>query len=349
MTCIECDRILCIIRKVKKMKIIDMHCDTISVLLDDEKAGKPISIKENEYSVDLVKMKKAGYMLQNFAAFICLKKEANPVLRAQQLIDLYYREIEKHRDMIRPVYNYNDILENEKMGIMSSLLTLEEGGVVFDDLSMLRNYYRLGVRMITLTWNYENGIGFPNVNSLEVHAFEDIKKINDKDGLTSFGIEYIKEMERLGIMIDVSHLSDAGFYDVLKYSEKPFVASHSNARSICDVARNMSDDMILQLANRRGVMGINFAGDFLKQSDVGDEKSMIEDMVHHIKYIRALAGIDVIGLGSDFDGIPDNLELKDASLMYLLINALEKEGFKQEEIEKICYKNVLRVYQEILK
>ena len=204
----------------------------------------------------------------------------------------------------------------------------------------------LDVRMITLTWNHPNGIGYPNLISTK--EYKDLYHINTQDGLTDFGIEYVREMERLGIIIDVSHLGDAGFYDVLKYTTKPFVASHINARSVCGVARNMSDDMIKLLAKRNGVMGINFCGDFLKASKTGGVRSCVEDMVKHILYIRDLVGIDYVGLGSDFDGISQDLELKDASMMPMLKDALFEAGLKEEEIEKVFYKNVLRLYQTIL-
>ena len=331
------------------MKIIDMHCDTISVLLNRELKGNTISLRENDCSIDLIKMKKGNYLLQNFACFVHRKLSENPELKAQQLIDLYYRLLDDNKDLIAPVYCYADIEKNQKENKMSALLTLEEGGVVFNDLSMLRNYYRLGVRMIALTWNFPNGIAYPNVDGNSIKIVNDTRKPNTKDGLTPFGIQYVQEMEKLGMIIDVSHLSDAGFYDVLKYTSKPFVASHSNARSVCNVARNMSDDMILELAKRNGVMGINFCGDFLKESEKGNARSCVIDMVKHIRYIYELAGIDVIGLGTDFDGIDHNLEIDDASMMHLLIGALYEDGFTTEEIEKICYKNVLRVYKEILK
>lgn len=330
------------------MKVLDMHCDTISVLLDENLKGKKVSLRYNDLSIDLNKMKQNDYLLQNFACFVCLGQVDDPVKRVQQLIDYYYQQIEENKDMIAPVLKYSDIEKNEKNGLMSSLLTIEEGGVVANDLALLRNYYRLGVRMITLTWNYANGIGYPNVESHKDMTFQELKQINEQDGLTPFGIEYIQEMERLKMIIDVSHLSDAGFYDVLKYSKKPFVASHSNARSVCDVARNMSDDMIIKLAERGGVMGINFCGNFLKQSDVGNEASCIKDMLHHIIYIKKLAGIDCIGLGTDFDGITSELEIKDASMMNQLAIALANNGFTEAEIETIFYKNVLRVYKEIL-
>ena len=110
-----------------------------------------------------------------------------------------------------------------------------------------------------------NGIGYPNLSMKDMNGNQPNYKrsVDTERGLTEFGISYVNEMERLGMIIDVSHLNDAGFYDVLKYTTKPFVASHSNARSVCNVARNMSDDMILQLAKRGGVMGLNFCGEFL--------------------------------------------------------------------------------------
>jgi membrane dipeptidase len=164
-------------------------------------------------------------------------------------------------------------------------------------------------------------------------------------GLTKTGIEFVQEMEKLGMIIDVSHLNDAGICDVLRYTKKPFVASHSNARAICSHPRNLPDDLIVAIAERGGVMGINYNPPFLKD---GEEVSRIEDMVRHIKYIKNLAGVQCIGLGSDFDGIGGKLEISSPADLPLLQQALEKEGFSESEIEAIFYKNVLRVYQEIL-
>lgn len=322
------------------MKVIDMHCDTIYTL--NEKSD--MNLRNNELNISLEKMKQGDYLLQNFAMFTHLKKNSDPVTHVQHMIDTFYNEMNQNQDMIGVVTSYQDIMENAKHNKMSAMLTLEEGGVVNNDLAYLRNYYRLGVRMITLTWNFENGIGYPNFQKGEsgYHTCDDIH------GLTDFGKKYVKECEKLGIIIDVSHLSDAGFYDVFNLTTKPFVASHSNARSVCPHARNMSDDMILKLASRGGVMGINFAADFLSESREDNAKSCIKDMVKHILYIKDLAGIDCVGLGSDFDGIPQNLELKDASYMSLLAEALSEAGLSQEEIEKVFYKNVLRVYQDVL-
>ena len=324
------------------MKVVDMHCDTLLSLLDNNE-----SIYENNCSVDLCKMLKGDYLLQTFACFVDYQHD-EPLDRCMRLIDKYYEQIDRHQDIIGHVNNYQDILDNIKIGRMSSLLSIEEGQVINNDLAILRNYYRLGVRMITLCWNYPNGIGYPNMDISDT-SFNGLKRVDDQNGLTSFGIEYIKEMEKLGMIIDVSHLSDKGFYDVYDHTSKPFVASHSNARSVCSVARNLTDDMILKIAKRKGVIGINFCGDFLRDSENGGMASMIDDMVKHIKYIDDIAGIDCIGLGTDFDGISSELEIKDASYMSLLANRLKEEGFDDEKIAKIFYKNVLRVLENVLK
>lgn len=331
------------------MKVVDMHCDTISEILKEQRQGKNTELKANHLNIDIEKMKQGNYLLQNFAMFVELKEGNHPLEECLSLIDCFYTELEKNKDTLSLALSYEDIIKNEKEGKISTLLTVEEGGVTCSSLTNLRILYRLGVRMLTLTWNYINGISYPNVNFGD-GTLLDFHIPNTKDGLTPFGIEFVKEMERLGMIIDVSHLSDAGFYDVLKYTTKPFVASHSNARSITNHVRNMSDDMILKLAERGGVLGINFAGYFLEESKQGHKmRSKICNMVKHIRYIRDLAGIDCIGLGSDFDGIYQDLELDHAGKMPELEMALKEADFSNEDIEKIFYKNVLRVYKEILK
>lgn len=328
------------------MKVVDMHCDTISAIYLQRKSGRDSTLKQNDLHISLDKMYQGDYLLQNFAMFTPLNKTNDPMQYAHDLIETFYQEINKNKHMIGVVKNYQDIIDNSKEHRMSAMLTLEEGAVVCDDLKNLQHYYDLGVRMITLTWNFPNGIGYPNFSiDDENHGYHTCDTVH---GLTDFGKAYVQECERLGIIIDVSHLSDAGFEDVYQYTTKPFVASHSNARNICPHARNMTDEMILKLAQRGGVMGINFAADFLSENHEEKAVSKIEDIVKHILYIKNLAGIDCIGLGSDFDGIPPYLELQDASYLPLLEKALKQAGLSTTEIEKIFYKNVLRVYQTIL-
>lgn len=334
------------------MKIIDMHCDTITELYDRRvKNGSTDTLSKNSLHIDLDKLKKGNYMLQNFAIFQSLKKHEKMFEDSIKYIDYFYQEMEANKDSISVVRTYEDIIKNEKEGKISALLTIEEGAEAEGKLEFLRTFYRLGVRMITLTWNYENGIGYPNFH-YEEGKTPDMKSRNTIDGLTEFGISFVEEMERLGIIVDVSHLSDAGFYDVLRYTKKPFVASHSNALNCCNCCRNLTDDMIRRLSERGGVTGINFCPSFLDEVSVTEERkayASIEKMIAHIKHLKKIGGIQCIGLGTDFDGIEGNLEIKDASYMQMLVDSLDKAGFTSTEIEDICYKNVLRVYKEILR
>lgn len=321
------------------MKYIDMHCDTMTVLY-----RKHEDLSHNDLHVDLEKMEEGECLLQNFAIFTNIAREDSSF--TWKVIDFYEAQMQKHRDRIRRVLNYVDILENDRNGYMNAMLTLEEGSVVDNDLAQLDAFYDRGVRMITLTWNYPNGIGCPNFTYAKETQGNPLYTFNEKDGLTDFGIGYIRRMEELGIIVDVSHLSDAGFYDVAKYSTKPFVASHSGARSVCGVARNLSDDMIRLLAKKGGVTGVNYCSEFIE--DHNETYTSIQGIVDHVRHIAKVGGIDCVGLGSDFDGIGNALEFKDASGMQLLYQAL-KPYFTEEEIEKIFWKNVLRVYKETMK
>lgn len=333
------------------MKVADMHCDTISeILYSKERGDKPvIQLKENNLHLDLKKMLAGDYLVQNFAMYVNLKEREQPLEWCLKLIDTFYEEMEKNKDLIGVVSSYDDIIRNRESERMSALLTIEEGGVALGELAHLRNFYRLGVRMLTLTWNYENELGYPNaLTPSGEHSM--INCPNTVNGLKEKGIEFLSEMERLGMIIDVSHLSDAGFYDVLKYTTKPFVASHSNARAVCCHRRNMSDDMIRKLSERGGVMGMNYEPEFLQEVPDGEAAhGTIDLIVKQIKHIINVGGYECIGLGSDFDGITTNDDLQDGSCMPMLAEALSKEGISHEVIEAIFYKNVMRVYKELLK
>lgn len=250
-------------------------------------------------------------------------------------------------------------MDNHKKGLLSALLTLEEGEICQGSLAYLRNFYRLGVRMMTLTWNFENQLAHPNFYPKREDYTSDFKPVfphaypingtpNPK-GLKEKGLEFLTEMERLGIIIDVSHLSDGGFYDVYDHTSRPFVASHSNARALCANCRNLTDDMIRKMGERGCVIGLNYLGNFLTYSPTGEDmKSTVAAMIRHAKYITNLGGISCLGLGSDFDGFDTETELADCSFLPLLEAEMKKQGFSSGEIEKIFYQNVLNLYKEIL-
>ncbi len=326
------------------MKFIDMHCDTIAQIAQLRRQGKKISLNQNELQLDIRRMKEANYIMQTFALFIDKGTTDYPLEDCMELLDLFYTEMEKNKDWIRVVTSAKQIEENEREGRMSALLSIEEGGVCLGRTDLLRNFYRLGVRLITLTWNYENEIGFPN-KVMERTPFGMPETVNGKK---EAGTLFLEEMEQLGMLIDVSHLGDKGFYDVYKYTRKPLIASHSNARAICGHVRNLTDDMIRMIAQRGGVIGINFAAGFTQYVEKKGEMGTIDGLIQHMKHIAAIGGIDCIGFGSDFDGIPRIIEMDECSMMPILAHRMEKAGFSEEEVEKICYKNMMRLIQEVL-
>ena len=322
------------------MNIIDFHCDTISQLYDLKQGGEDINLRKNRLHLDIEKMRKSDYMLQVFASYVDLGSNNKPLESCLNYIDLLHNEAEKNNEHIGIVYTYEDILKNIEKNKMSALLSIEEGGVCKGNLSLLRNFHRLGVRMMTLTWNYENELAYPNGYFCD--------KENKRKGLKEKGFEFINEMERLGIIIDVSHLSDDGIYDVYNNTTKPFIASHSNARGLCSHQRNLTDDMIKKIGERGGLIGVNFYSSFLNDNYKCSDTSKIDDIINHMKYISNIGGIDCVGIGSDFDGIDCPLEFVDASNTQLIYHKMKKLGFREEEIEKIFYKNALRLFKELL-
>ncbi len=350
------------------MKIIDMHCDTISRIYQEQKRQKQTHLRKNSFQIDLTKMKSTAYLLQNFALFIDLGETAIPYETFLGQLAVFREEMAQNADLIAPVTSYSQILTNERQGKMSALLTLEEGEVCGGSPVRLQEIYDLGIRMMTFTWNYPNSLGYPaepapfTALSKSVTGYEDNTRLSSlksayqtaylrpKKGLTSLGIEFLAEMERLGIIPDVSHLSDEGIRDVCRLATKPFCASHSNARSLCGRGRNLPDDLIRTISQKGGIIGVNYYGPFLSDKPNEDDIffSRIKDIAQHICHISDIGGIYCIGLGSDFDGIDGNLELENCSQMELLAHELQKCGLHTNEIEQIFYRNALNFYQELL-
>lgn len=311
------------------MAFIDFHCDTASILLED----KSQCLKDNNLKVDINKLIKGGALAQFFALFIHKEKGEEYNEKAIRMLNNLKNEFEVNKETISLCTNYNDYKKTINECKLGAFITIEEGEALEGNIDNLKFFKEQGVSLITLTWNYENNIGFPNA-----------KPKYKNRGLKPFGIEVVKEMNNLGILIDVSHLSDGGFWDVVKYSKKPFIASHSNARMVWNHSRNMNDEMIRALSEKGGVMGINFCDYFLGKSKI----STIEDMIRHILHIRKVGGIEMIALGSDFDGIENEVEIRNVSEMDKLGDALLKSGFTSREVDKIFYKNAERIIKEVL-
>ena len=333
--------------------IIDMHCDTISGILRAKSNGEEVCLRENDMSVDLKKLKEGGYLCQNFALFThldsVLKKGESPLTHAILLSDTMDKEMVANPDMICQVVTGTELEKNLEDGILSGLKTIEEGAVYEGKVENLQLLYERGVRMSTLTWNYENELAFPNKMYVDengnFHAEPDTE-----NGLKPAGFAMVEAMENLGVIIDVSHLNDAGIFDILKTVKKdtPVIASHSNARAVCPHPRNLTDEMLRQIAEHGGICGINFAYDFISDEKSESQLTTIDGMIRHMKYIRDVAGIDTIGFGSDFDGIGNPVEVKNAAGMQQIAQKMEDAGFTLDEIEKVFYKNALRVYKQVL-
>ena len=328
------------------MKVVDLHCDVLSLQQKLLVRGEDYSLLSNRTHIDLEKLKLGDYLVQCFAVFANPHKYPDPRRTAFIQIEHFQTMMKQFSSRIAQVFSSRDILEIRRQGKVGALLTIEGGGDYMDDPGELRRFYELGARMMSFTWNYENCLAYPN----GVPDNSDKKsrnRLEDVNGLKPLGFEFLSEMERLGIIMDVSHLSDAGFRDVCRTAKRPFIASHSNARAVCGHVRNLTDDMLRAIADCGGIAGINYYPDFLDPAEnLQDCRSSLEWMVRHISHIRDVAGTDVIALGSDFDGIFGDLELADCSQVPRLAEALRSHGFASSEIEKIFHKNALRLFQE---
>ena len=312
------------------MPFADLHCDTIAWMLHCRRAGETMHLRDTErMHVNLEKLKRSGYLLQNFALFVDLKKAKDPWGEVLTLAELAISEIEKTPHLVSPALSFGDMERARRENKIAAVLTVEEGGVCRGDINNLRTLHRLGVRMMTFTWNYENELACPNGGA---------------GGLTDRGHAFLGEMERLGVIPDVSHLSDRGFWDVCRAAKKPFAVSHSSCRNLWEHPRNLTDEMLRALADRGGIAGVNFYAGFLGPG----ETSRTEDIICHMKHMRDVAGLEVVALGSDFDGITCPLELTDAAGMPQLVQEMERAGFTAREIEAICWGNVWRFYRDTL-
>ena len=323
--------------------------------------------------MDIPRLKEGGVNAPFFALWVPVYyKGGEAVRRTLDLRDAMQRLFDSHPELIAPAMNAADVERITRSGRIAAILTLEGGHQIADDLAVLRMYYRLGIRAMTLT-HFRNNNWADSSTDQPAH-----------NGLTPFGKEVVRELNRLGMIVDVSHVSDKTFFDVMEVSTKPVIASHSSCRAISDVPRNMTDDMIRALGKNGGVIGINFGEGFLNPKDAEALKAAvnaagyaepqltgkalddyaaeehrrmsapkqafgtIEDAVEHIDHAVKIAGVDHVGIGSDFDGIsapPKGLE--DVSKMPALKAALRKKGYSEEDVRKIFGGNTLRVLREV--
>lgn len=315
------------------MFICDCHCDTLTELYN-----KNASLYENEQHFDIKRQIALGGGLQFCAIYV-----PTEVFRYQGglrytlcLLDKYNQEIKKLHEngidvlQVRTAEDAGNVLKHKA----ATLLAIEEGGAIDGSLEALRCLYELGVRAMTLTWSNRNDIA------------DGINEEATSSGLTLFGKQVVAEMNRLGMLVDVSHISTAGFWSVIETSTKPIIATHSNAKSLCSHPRNLNDEQIKALAQNGGLAGITFAGQFLEEDW---RNACIESVYKHIDYMLNLIGNDDhIGFGSDFDGIshpPYNIQgVQD----YKPLTEYLSKYYSDETINKITHQNVINLLQKVL-
>lgn len=353
--------------------IVDTHIDLpLQIYYNNV---DPSEKSKNDF--DYYRAKKGGLDVPFMSIYVPARYQGteDAQIIADSVITLVEQLAEMHPDKFALAYSTDDVYENFEKGLISLPMGMENGAPA-TDFELLEHYYDRGIRYITLTHSKDNHIGDSSYDDR-----------NTNNGLSKFGKKLVKEMNKLGIMIDVSHVTDKTFYDVIEITGVPVIASHSSCRHFTPgFERNMSDDLIKKLAETGGVIQINFGSDFLsgeyqKQGDKfrehraafikdnnlksNDPKVQkftdnywkehpkvyadVSDVVDHIDHVVKLVGIDHVGIGSDFDGVGDSLPtgLKDVSMFPNLIYEMLKRGYTEEEIKKVLNGNIMRVWKEI--
>jgi membrane dipeptidase len=331
--------------------VVDTHNDITSPITDE---GFDMGARDTSGKIqtDIPRMKEGGLNVEFFSIYVAAKyaKEGGSARRAMEMIDGVYEQVRRHPESLEMASTVADIRRIRRSGKIASLMGIEGGHAIEDSLSALRLFHRLGIRYMTLTHTNTNnwadsagGIGNPPE-----------KRHN---GLSDFGKEVIHEMNRLGMMVDISHVGDETFQDVIETTEAPVIASHSSCRALTNVPRNLTDDMLRALAKNGGVIMINFYNgfintDYAKPGDPVPTKSAqtatLDMLMAHFEHAIKVAGIDHVGIGSDFDGVDGLLPpgMEDVSKLPTITYELLKRGHSDADVNKVLGENLLRVMAE---
>jgi membrane dipeptidase len=362
--------------------VIDTHADTPQRLVDD---NYDLADQLNGGNLNFESAKKGNLSAEFFSIWVepDLYK-GHDARRTLELIDAVYQQAAKHPDRMQMAYSPADIEAAHREHKLAALMGIEGGHSIENSLGLLRVYYRLGVRYMTLTWS--NTLDWANSSGDEDKAGVP----HNPDGLTPFGKEVVLEMNRLGMMVDISHVADDTFWAAIKTTKAPVIASHSSARAICNAPRNMTDDMLRAVAKNGGVVQVNYYSGFISQAyrdasiaqqpevekataelkakfaaegqvTYGDLEKLqrqyadriprppLSALIDHIDHIAKVAGVDHVGLGSDFDGVSGQLPagIDSAADLPKITAALLARGYSPEECHKILGGNLLRVFGEV--
>jgi membrane dipeptidase len=332
--------------------VVDTHNDVTSPITDQ---GYDLGARDTtgKMQTDIPRMKEGGLDAEFFAIYVAAKyaKEGGAARRALDMIDGVYEQIRRHPESLEMAFTADDIRRIHKAGKIASLMGIEGGHAIEDSLGALRMFHRLGVRYMTLTHtntsNWADSAGGINNPAEKRHG-----------GLNEFGREVVREMNRMGMMVDISHIADETFQDVIEVSQAPIIASHSSCRALTNVPRNLTDDMLRALAKNGGVVMINFYNGFINTEYAKPgapyptkpaDKATMEMLMQHFEHAIKVAGIDHVGIGSDFDGI-DGLAptgMEDVSKLPAITYELLKRGYSENDVKKVLGENLLRVMAEV--
>ncbi len=321
---------MCALSEVKgmdiKMKIVDLHCDTISCL-----NASGASLLRNEAQFDLERAKLANCCLQVFALFT-MPTDSNTALRQiLKQADKFLAEIASNHLYAYHLQSSDELTKPENINKLACVLHLEGAECLGTDVEILRLLYKLGLRSMGLTWNHRNLLA------------DGVGEGENAGGLSIKGKAIVEEMSHLGIMLDLAHIAPRSFYEALAYYSKPILVTHANAQSLCSHRRNLDDAQLRALAEHGGVIGITQVADFVKEGAA----AQLADMLDHIVYIADLIGVEHIALGSDFDGA-DNMVIPRVEGYAELPACLANRGFSNQEIELILSENALSLIRQVI-
>ena len=363
--------------------IIDTHADTPGRFVDE---GFDLAQDGGTGYLDFNKIKAGNLGAEFFSIWVNpWTFKGQEIKRALDMIDSVYEQARLHPDKMMMAFSTQDILAAHRQHKLAALLGVEGGHAIQGDMRVLRDYYRLGVRYMTLTWSNTNELGDSSGDLTD-------EKVQHHDGITDFGRQVVREMNRLGMMVDISHVADRTFYQALVASRAPVIASHSSSRALTNVPRNMTDDMLIALARNGGVAQVNFYCGFISQKwvdgmnqlkakhdpDYEKEQALfiqpqtpevkkqmnalnaaialkvtrppLSDLIDHIDHMVKVAGVDHVGLGSDFDGIDCSPQgLNSAADLPKITQALYERGYTATDLNKILGGNLMRVFGEVEK
>lgn len=307
----------------KTRMYIDLHCDTLS-----ECHKHQVGLTAGRLHLSLDRLPESHRLCQAFAIFMPdhLRGSAAEAY-FEQVYQVFREQLALHGDRIQEVTDLGGIgkvLENRQYG---AILTVEGGSALAGKRERVSLLREKGVRMMTLTWNGENEI---------------CGGCQSENGFTPFGRDIVAEMERVGMIVDVSHLSDAGFWELCDFAARPFVASHSNSRAVCGNPRNLTDEMFREIVRRKGLVGINYFVRFIKED--GQDVQM-EHLLTHIRHFLALGGEDALALGSDFDGADMPPFMSGAEKLVFLRENMIQSGISPQQADKILYQNAAKFFR----